>query len=127
MRAVAALLLLLSITANAAPLNDQSGLSEVEGYTTISPTDIEIRRQITPGFPRKALQAGYTHEECVAQLFVGDNGKIDDVQVHMSCPEPFHKAVIKAAKKWRFEPYVSEDGQPTAVSFAIRFRFVRQS
>ena len=126
MRQAAALFLLLSVTANAAPLNDQSALSDVEGYTPISPADIEIRRQVTPGFPRSALQAGYTHEECVVHLFIDDKGKLEDAQVQMTCPEPFHKAVLKAAKKWRFEPYASEDGQPSAVTFAVRFRFVRQ-
>jgi TonB family protein len=122
------LLLLLPAAAIAGDaVNDQSAVSESDGYLSVSPADLEIRKQASPDFPKKAIREGYTHEECVAQLFVSDAGKVEDVQVQMGCPELFHRSVQKAARKWRFEPYSVDGAEPVPVTFALRFRFHRET
>lgn len=105
--------------------NDQGYLAEVEGYTAVSPSDLEFTHQVFPSFPSRALREGFTHEECVAQLLVDEDGKVEQVRVALGCPEVFHKSVTKAAKKWRIEPYINEDGVSVPITFALRFRFQR--
>lgn len=125
MRAIQILALFLLTTAPALADNDQENIAEVDGYTDVSPSELTILKKENPGFPKKAIKAGYEHEECVAQLFVDVVGKVEDVQIQMGCPEVFHKAVTKAARKWRFEPYTGFEGTVVPVTFALRFRFQR--
>lgn len=123
-----ALLLGLSAPSRAANINDdytdQGRLAEVEGYTTVSPTDLTILRKVTAKFPRRADDS-QVHVECLAQLFVSEKGKVEDVRVLAGCPDSFHRSVKKAARKWRFEPYTGKDGAAAPVTFALRFRFQR--
>lgn len=123
---------LLALPAWGASINDdytdQSRLTEREGYTTVSPGALTITRQVGAEYPRKALRESHTHVECLAQLFVSDSGKVEEVTVLMGCPDSFEKSVRKAAKKWRFEPYTAPNGAaPSPVTFALRFRFQRPS
>lgn len=127
MRALQALPLLLLTSTAAFAANDQENIAEVDGYTDVSPSDLTILKQASPAFPKKAIKAGYEHEECVAQLFVDVVGKVEDVQIQMGCPDVFHKSVLKAAKKWRFEPYTGFEGEIVPVTFALRFRFQRDT
>lgn len=115
---------LLSATATAAddPYTDQQLLSETEGYQTVHPGELTILKQASPSFPKKATKEGYRHEECTAQVLVGDNGKPESATVE-GCPEVFHRSVQKAVKKWRVEPVIGEDGLPIPVTFVLRFRF----
>ncbi len=114
---------LLSGTATAAdPYTDQQLLVETEGYEIIHPSALTILKQTSPDFPSKAHKQGYRHEECIAQVFVGDNGKPESSTVQ-GCPEVFHRSVQKAVKKWRVEPVTGEDGLPVSVTFVLRFRF----
>ena len=114
---------LLSGTATAAdPYTDQQLLVETEGYQAIHPGELTILKQASPDFPSKAHKQGHRHEECIAQVFVGDNGKPESSTVQ-GCPEVFHRSVQKAVKKWRIEPVIGEDGLPAPVTFVLRFRF----
>jgi len=124
MRALIAFLFAISLPALA--VNDQTSLSEADGYTPISPSDITILKQAAPSFPKKAIKAGHTHEECVVQFFVDVRGKVEDTQIQMGCPEVFHKTVHKTARKWKFEPHIGgPDDAAVPVTFALRFTFKR--
>lgn len=105
------------------PYTDQALVDESEAYRSIHPSEITAVKQVAPKFPAKAHKQGYRHEECTVQLFVGEKGKPDETAVTGNCPEVFHGSAEKAAKKWRFEPMIGEDGEPESVTFVLRFRF----
>ncbi len=105
------------------PITDQSLGTEADGYITVHPAAVTFTEKVSPSFPRKAHKAGYSHEECLAQLYVDEAGKTEAVEVLESCPEVFHKSVEKAGKKWRIEPVLDESGAAVPVTFVLRFRF----
>ena len=105
------------------PYTDQQLIAESMEYRTVHPSELTILKQVTPKFPGKADKEGYRHEECTAQIYVGEKGRPDTVEVLPNCPEVFHKSIEKAVSKWRFEPVIGEDGLPEAVTFVLRLRF----
>ncbi|MEL6346423.1 MAG: energy transducer TonB [Myxococcota bacterium] len=124
-RAVILATLLSLPNAVRAQQNDQSRARQSDTHLQISPSAVEIVRRVNPSFPKKAIKEGYRHEECLAQLFINEDGKTESVEVLQGCPGPFQKPTQKAARKWRFSPYVGTDDKVKKVTFVLRFRYTR--
>ncbi|MDX1519621.1 MAG: TonB family protein [Gammaproteobacteria bacterium] len=85
-------------------------------------TDIVPTIKIPPDYPRRALRSGI--EGVVTVEFTIDTGGNvqDPVIIEADPPKIFDRAVLKAIKKWKFNPEM-KDGQPIEIRARQDVRF----
>ena len=82
----------------------------------------EVKRSPAPGYPRKARLRGVEGQVTV-RYAVDTRGRVSDVEVLSARPEGvFDKAVVKAVRKWRHEPFLAE-GEKVVGSVTRTFDF----
>lgn len=80
-----------------------------------------FRTSVKPVYPKTALRSG-RKARVMAEVFINENGGVDNVLIAESGGEEFDVAVIAALKQSQFEPgYMS--GKPVAVKVRIPFNF----
>jgi len=77
-------------------------------------------KRIPPEYPAKARSKGI-EGTVMLRAVVSKNGDVVDVTVISGDPE-LSKAAIKAAKKWKYHPYLV-GGEPTEVETTIQMNF----
>lgn len=84
----------------------------------------ELRKAATfhqePEYPAAARQFRLSGE-VVVDLVVGEDGKVEDVEVTKGRPI-LNEAVVRALRKWSFSPFVME-GHPRRVKSTLSFTF----
>lgn len=74
-------------------------------------TNLVPTMKIPPGYPPRALRSGIEGVVTVEFTIATDGSVKDPVIVDASPPKIFDRAVLKAIKKWKFNPKM-EDGKP---------------
>jgi TonB family protein len=84
----------------------------------------ELRKAATfhqePEYPAAARQFRLSGE-VVVELTVGEDGKVESVEVTKGRPI-LNEAVVRALRKWSFSPFVME-GRPRKVKSTLSFNF----
>lgn len=79
-------------------------------------------RRIEPRYPSRARMRGYT-DTVQVEFIVTDTGEVSDIQiVSTNSRAAFERAVIRAVKKWRYEPLL-RDGIPVERRIVETFAF----
>ena len=83
---------------------------------THAPVPVVVRPKVLS--ERRPVSTSDDPVTCTATMFVGPKGLVDTVSVDRACP--WQKPVVRAAMRWRFEPW-GPDGTPTAFAVIEEF------
>jgi protein TonB len=93
-----------------------------------APLPVEMLNKDLPTYPMMA-QIRNWEDELVIRYVIGKDGRVKDVKV-LQPPEhaTFAKATLERVWKWRFKPYVGDDGEAREVSheLTVEFRLIRK-
>jgi protein TonB len=101
-----------------ATMADQSSTDTAAKTSAASPIAKTVYRE-DPAFPREAITEGITSGSVKARLIIAGNGTVNSVTIVESQPRRiFDKAVIRALKRWQFEPTGAPQTVETEVAFS---------
>jgi periplasmic protein TonB len=93
-----------------------------------APLPVEMLNKDLPTYPMMA-QIRNWEDQLVIRYVIGKDGRVKDVKV-LQPPQhaTFQKATLDRVWKWRFKPYVGEDGEAREVSheLTVEFRLIRK-
>ena len=95
---------------------------QLGGFSAVHWTDVKIKRQVSPKYPKAAKNLGISEENCRVRFYIDEKGKPEKIDIE-ACSKVFHEALTQAALQWRFYPMRSESGQKVKATFLLTVKF----
>ena len=92
------------------------------GVVAMHHSEIEVKKQIQPRYPKAAQEANLGDQRCLAKVFIGADGVPFKVVVE-NCPQVFHAETKSAIMKWRwYPPKVGRQKVKAQITIGVTYR-----